>query len=103
MACERQSAVVRGAAIRGLEGIAPRMKQSRRHYGVGLNMPFREGKDPEEKSFLNDFNDRKYCCHRVRWLISKVCSSRIISDDKVGINKIRATKFSKILPERHRL
>lgn len=63
------------------------MKQSRRHYGIGLSMPFREGKDPEEKSFFHDFNNEKYCRHRVEWLISKVCSSRIISGDKVEIDK----------------
>ena len=76
------------------------MKQSRRHYGVGLSMPFREGKDPEEKSFLDAFKDEKYCRERVEWLICKVCSSHIISGDKVEIDKIRATKFSKTLPER---
>ncbi|THV47569.1 hypothetical protein BGAL_0302g00120 [Botrytis galanthina] len=37
-----QSAVVRGAALRGLEGIAPRVKQIRRHYGICLGKPFRE-------------------------------------------------------------
>ncbi|OBT74750.1 hypothetical protein VF21_06621 [Pseudogymnoascus sp. 05NY08] len=67
-----QSAVVRGAALRGLEGMAPRMKRSRRHYGVGLNMPFREGKDPEGKSFRDRFEDQKYCLDRVEWLISKL-------------------------------
>lgn len=69
------------------------MKQSRRHYGIGLNMPFREGKDPEEKTFRDNFDDGKYCRDRVDWLICKVCSSRIISGDKVEIDKIRATKF----------
>jgi hypothetical protein len=75
------------------------MKRSRRHYGVGLNMPFREGKDPEEKSFRDRFYDQKYCWDRVEWLISKVCSSCIISGHKIEIDKIRVTKFSKTLPE----
>lgn len=63
------------------------MKQSRRHYGIGFDMPFREGKDPEEKSFFYDFDNQKYCRHRVKWLISKVCLSRIVSGDKVEIDK----------------
>jgi hypothetical protein len=63
------------------------MKQSRRHYGIGVNVPFREGKDPEEKSYFDDFNNEKYCRDRVKWLISKVCTSRIISGDKVEIDK----------------
>lgn len=75
------------------------MKRSRRHYGVGLDKPFRKGKDPEGKSFRDRFNDQKYCRDRVVWLISKVCSSRIISGDKIEIDKIRATKFSKTLQE----
>ncbi|KAL3421237.1 hsp70 protein [Phlyctema vagabunda] len=66
-----QAAVVRGAALRGLEGIAPRMKQSRRHYGISISMPFREGKDPEEYSYISDFENEKYCRHRIDWLISK--------------------------------
>jgi hypothetical protein len=72
--CSSQSAVVRGAALRGLEGIAPRMKQARRHYGVALGMPFREGKDPEEKAYIREFDDEKYCNGRMKWLISKVCN-----------------------------
>lgn len=36
-----QSAVVHGAALRGLEGISPQIKQLRRHYGICLGMPFR--------------------------------------------------------------
>ena len=76
-AYRRQSAVVRGAALRGLEGIAPRMKQSRRHYGIGLSMGFREGIDPEEMSFLSKFDNQKLCRDRVRWLISKVGNSCI--------------------------
>jgi hypothetical protein len=76
------------------------MKQSRRHYGIALSLPFRKGKDPKERAFQDDFYDKKYCRGRVEWLISKVCSSHNISEDKVKINKIRATKFSKTLQER---
>ena len=68
--------MVRGAAIRGLEGIAPRMKRARRHYGFGLNIPFREGIDPEERAFIGDFDDLKYCRGRVRWVIAKASHDR---------------------------
>jgi len=66
-----QSAVVRGAALRGLEGIAPRMKHVRRHYGIELAKPFREGIDPEEKHFFDRMDNRKRCRSRMEWLISK--------------------------------
>jgi hypothetical protein len=66
----RQSAVVRGAALRGLEGIAPRMKRARRHYGIGLGIQFREGTDPEELAYIDDF-EVKMCRGRVKWLIAK--------------------------------
>lgn len=63
---------MRGAALRGLEGIAPRIKHVRRHYGVPISMSFREGIDPENKSFLDPFDNRKLCMGRVSWMISKV-------------------------------
>ncbi|KAH8587066.1 Hsp70 family protein-like protein [Bisporella sp. PMI_857] len=66
-----QSAVVRGAALRGLEGIAPRMKRVRRHYGFIMGLPFREGIDPEEKAYYRQLSNEKLCDGRVKWLISK--------------------------------
>ncbi|KAF7932504.1 uncharacterized protein EAE98_003803 [Botrytis deweyae] len=66
-----QSAVVRGAALRGLEGIAPRVKQARRHYGVCLDKTFREGIDPEEDSYIDSWGDTKRCRGRMEWLILK--------------------------------
>lgn len=89
----RQSAVVRGAALRGLEGIAPRMKQSRRHYGVGLNDAFREGIDPEENSYFDDFQNQKFCRHRVKWLISKVYKSPIIPGNELVTDKDQGDKI----------
>ena len=67
-----QSAVVRGAAIRGLEGIAPRVKHARRHYGINLASPFREGIDPEDTAYTDDWDNSKLCGDRMHWLISKV-------------------------------
>ncbi|TVY34708.1 Chaperone protein DnaK [Lachnellula subtilissima] len=77
-----QSAVVRGAALRGLEGIAPRMKHVRRHYGISLNKLFRKGIDPKEKLYRMD--NTKLCRDRMDWLISKARGRGV---DKVGIIK----------------
>jgi len=66
-----QSAVVRGAALRGLEGIAPRMKRARRHYGIGISLPFREGTDPEKLAYFDELYNAKFCQGRLQWLIAK--------------------------------
>jgi hypothetical protein len=66
----RQAAIVRGAALRGLEGITPRMKRARRHYGFKLGKRFREGQDPKDSAYLDDF-DIKYCGTRIQWTIAK--------------------------------
>lgn len=68
----RQSAIVRGAALRGLVGIAPRKKYCRRHYGFVVGMPFREGIDPESSSMVDPYNYTKLCTNRMLWLINKV-------------------------------
>lgn len=72
LTCRRQAAVVRGAALRGLEGLAPRMKQARRHYGYSCSRIFREGIDPEEKGYISRFSGRKYCGGMMDWMIAKV-------------------------------
>ena len=70
---------MRGAALRGLEGIAPRIKHVRRHYGISLGMDFREGIDPEENAYYDFFRStRKLCRSRMEWLISKVSSQRAL-------------------------
>ncbi|KAH7411293.1 Hsp70 family protein-like protein [Cadophora sp. MPI-SDFR-AT-0126] len=66
-----QAAVVLGAALRGLEGIAPRMKQARRHYGISLNKSFREGIDPPDLARYDDWDNSKRCSGRMVWLINK--------------------------------
>ncbi|RFU34080.1 hypothetical protein B7463_g2225, partial [Scytalidium lignicola] len=67
-----QAAVVQGAALRGLEGIAPRVKHARRHYGFCISNAFREGIDPEAYAYFSDFyENKKLCINRMWWLISK--------------------------------
>ncbi|RDW94974.1 hypothetical protein BP5796_00737 [Coleophoma crateriformis] len=67
-----QAAVVRGATIRGLEGLAPRLKQCRLHYGFSSNNIFRDEIDPEQYSFIDRFSSLKYCRHRNNWVVAKV-------------------------------
>lgn len=73
-----QAAVVRGAALRGLEGLAPRIKHARRHYGIDLSMNFRESVDPESRSYLSKLDNRKLCSGRMRWFISKACNAPLV-------------------------
>ncbi|OBT82580.1 hypothetical protein VE02_08680 [Pseudogymnoascus sp. 03VT05] len=67
-----QAAVVQGAALRGLEGIAPRVKHARYHYGFSISKTFREGIDSEDYAYFSQFDEeRKLCENRMLWLISK--------------------------------
>jgi molecular chaperone DnaK (HSP70) len=66
-----QAAVVRGAALRGLQGIVPHLKKSRRHYGFTWGLPFREGIDDEKDSYIEEFTDKKHCANRMSWVIAK--------------------------------
>ncbi|GME37476.1 hsp70 family protein [Neofusicoccum parvum] len=66
-----QAAVVRGAALRGLEGLIPEFRQARRHYGFQVSMPFRNGIDPESKGFIDGFSGEKLCRGRVDWVVNK--------------------------------
>lgn len=67
-----QAAVVRGAAIRGLEDIQPVTRLARRHYGYSICKTFRPGIDPESQSFIDRFNGKKMCRGRLSWKVSKV-------------------------------
>jgi hypothetical protein len=67
----RQATIVKGAALRGLEGIKPTKKRCRRHYGFRIAEKFREGIDPEEDAFRDEFDGTKYCSGMTRWQITK--------------------------------
>ncbi|KAH8702054.1 hypothetical protein BGW36DRAFT_290720 [Talaromyces proteolyticus] len=43
-----ESAIVRGAALIGLQGIRPKTRRFRRHYGLARRVLFREGIDPDD-------------------------------------------------------
>lgn len=68
----RQTAIVKGAALCGLGGLAPVRTRCRRHYGFTLGEVFREGIDSERHAYYDEFDGRKLCSGRMRWAISKV-------------------------------
>lgn len=92
-AAQRQAAIVQGAALRGLEGTAPRKRIIRRHYGVPLIMNFREGIDPESRAVWNRIDGVKRCINRVDWMISKVLLPKSM---QAFANPVRA-RLSKVL------
>ncbi|KAF1983181.1 actin-like ATPase domain-containing protein [Aulographum hederae CBS 113979] len=66
-----QAAIVRGAALRGLEGTKPLSRRCRRHYGFEMGDIFREGIDPQCDGFWDEYDNVKRCRNRVQWEISK--------------------------------
>ncbi|KAK6611329.1 hsp70 protein-like protein [Botrytis cinerea] len=54
-------AVLRGAGIRALEELAPRIKYVRRHYGFRISRVFRELLDEEKYAYIDDYSNQKYC------------------------------------------
>ena len=67
-----QSAVVKGAALRGLEGTKPRRTYCRFHYGYLAMTEFREGLDDEKDAVIDQFYRTKLCSNRMIWFIKKV-------------------------------
>nr|OQO22529.1 hypothetical protein B0A51_09680 [Rachicladosporium sp. CCFEE 5018] len=84
-----QAAIVRGAALRGLIGIAPRTKRCRRHYGCAIAFPFREGVDPPSDAIKLPLSTIKHCKNRMLWMIKK---GDVISEDTTGSHKITYTQ-----------
>ncbi|EED23507.1 Hsp70 family protein [Talaromyces stipitatus ATCC 10500] len=66
-----QSVIVRGAALRGLEGIRPKTRRSRRHYGFQRWIPFREGTDSELDARTDPFTGLKMVSGIMKWMIAK--------------------------------
>lgn len=69
---QSQAAIVKGAALRGLEDLKPMSRIARRHYGFECAEAFREGIDPEHLSRIDDWSGEKYCDDRMTWGIHKV-------------------------------
>jgi hypothetical protein len=69
----RWSAVVRGAAAKGLEGDhrAVLKRKSRRHYGTGVSEPFRYRKHTASDAYIDDYTGATYARNQMSYLIKK--------------------------------
>ncbi|KAK8235183.1 hsp70-like protein [Phyllosticta capitalensis] len=67
---DSQTCIMRGAAICGLLGMQLTYRVSRRHYGFGVSLPFREDIDSQENAWYDDEGD-KMCYTRIEWLLRK--------------------------------
>jgi hypothetical protein len=69
----RWSAVVRGAAAKGLEGDhrAVLKRKSRRHYGTDVNEPFKYRKHTAPDAYIDEFTGTKYACNQMSYLVKK--------------------------------
>ncbi|RJE22726.1 hypothetical protein PHISCL_04942 [Aspergillus sclerotialis] len=66
-----QAAIVRGAALRGLEGISSMYTHCHFHYGWSWGLKFREGIDKEEHAYITAYDKVKMCNHRMHWEVAK--------------------------------
>ncbi|OCT47560.1 Hsp70 family protein [Cladophialophora carrionii] len=66
-----QAAIVKGAALRGLEGIRPQAIIARRNYGWSWGEAFREGIDDEANAYTHKFDGRKMCKGKMHWAVLK--------------------------------
>lgn len=64
------SAVVRGAAVRGLDGNAVLSKRSKRAYGLGVHQAFRDGVDDEADAFECPVNGKRARGY-IDWAVKK--------------------------------
>ncbi|EZF96900.1 hypothetical protein H113_03002 [Trichophyton rubrum MR1459] len=66
-----QAAIVKGACLRGLEGLKPVITHSRAHYGWSWGKRFRKGIDPEANAYTDPLTGEKMCSGRMEWVIPK--------------------------------
>lgn len=74
---DSQAAIVKGAALRGLEGLKPTITIATRHYGWSLDLLFREGIDDEENSYIDVYDGTKRCRGRMDWAINMVSQGEL--------------------------
>ncbi|KAK2834840.1 hypothetical protein FQN49_006865 [Arthroderma sp. PD_2] len=66
-----QAAIVKGACLRGLEGLKPIITHNRAHYGWSWGKRFRKGIDPEVNAYTDPLTGEKMCSGRMEWVIPK--------------------------------
>jgi hypothetical protein len=72
--CFSWSAIVRGAAFKGLDNdgvTAVNARKCRRHYGVCCSVLFKPGVHREADSYQNEYRDMKYASNQINWIIGK--------------------------------
>ncbi|KAH8665032.1 hypothetical protein BGZ60DRAFT_432284 [Tricladium varicosporioides] len=82
-----QEAIVKGAALRGLEGLRPNKRLARRHYGYSISQPFREGIDNEDDSWICDWDGKKWCSNRMQWFLAKGDSIENVKTQSFGLTR----------------
>ena len=82
------SAVVRGAAAKGLEGDtnAVVMRKSRRHYGTSCNPIFVEGQNLECDSYWDTISCNKRASGQAKWLINKYQDLHVVNATHAAID-----------------
>ena len=88
------SAVVRGAAAKGLEGDgrAPiKKRKCRRHYGTGCGQVFDPDKHRESDAYMCAFTNRKRAGDQMSWLVNK--GQDLSTDDSSHAEKDFLTHF----------
>jgi hypothetical protein len=71
--CIRWSAVVRGAAVKGLEGAKKNMiktRKCRRHYGTDYCARFSARRHKEADSYVDSYDGIKSVRNQMRWLLT---------------------------------
>ncbi|KAK7514986.1 uncharacterized protein IWZ02DRAFT_372593 [Phyllosticta citriasiana] len=71
-----QGAIMKGAVIRGLEGLKPNVRISRQHYGFGISLPFRDGKDRPEDMWIGSFDRQRMAYNRMCWALKKASQNQ---------------------------
>jgi hypothetical protein len=69
---DSQAAILKGAALRGLEGLRPTVTIATRHYGWSWHTAFREGVDDEKDSYIDEYDGNKMCRGRMCWPVNMV-------------------------------
>jgi hypothetical protein len=84
-----QAAIVKGAAVRGLEGLRPSQRRCRRHYGFTIATEYQPG-DPEDECFTDSYYNTKFRKGGLEWPIKKVSKAFNLFDDAILTVNARA-------------
>jgi molecular chaperone DnaK (HSP70) len=96
------TAVVRGAALRGLEGSVVEKRRSRWHYGTSYATVFDESKHPISDRYWSPLWERWMVSDRMQWHIAKVSVECVISGSlmytKLATGNINCCRPANLFP-----